>query len=112
MNGCRKSLKTWGGKKLFSYEGSVKEGTAIYYGEGRKMEFQAEIYSTLLKKFCGKEVPIGTSRTDPPKGSLGEWVRDYIGGPAAMSYVGAILIAEGYATRVRPGYIRFHQNSD
>ena len=109
-----KILQTWGKGARFSYTGSVKEGTTIYYGEDleREIEVSRQEYSRLLAKFSGHEVPIGTTRTNLPKGSVGEWWSDNIGGPAAMSYVGAILEAEGYATKPRRGIIRFRSSSN
>jgi len=47
-----------------------------------------------------------TSRTDPPRGSLGEWLMSNITKTAIASYVGAILTHEGYAEK-RGSYIKF-----
>jgi hypothetical protein len=44
-------------------------------------------------------VDIGTSRTDPPRGSVGEWLQLNVSKRAIASYVGPILIAEGYAEK-------------
>jgi hypothetical protein len=52
-----------------------------------------------LAQFSGREVGIGTHRTNPPDGSIGDWIRvEYrLGG--FMSYLGPILIEEGFARR-------------
>ena len=60
----------------------------------------------MLTNFRGLSVKIGTSRTAPPKGSLGEWFRDYER-RAVTSYLGPILIREGYAEKVGRSEIRF-----
>ena len=41
----------------------------------------------------------GTSRTDPQLGSLGEWLKEKVSKTATASYVGAILVNEGYAKK-------------
>ena len=96
---CMKSLKTWGGRNEFEYDGSIMEGTTIYYGSSFKIPISSEKYSQLLNHFRGKSVNIGTSRTDAPVGSVGEWLQDNITRTAIASYVGAILIHEGFAIK-------------
>ncbi|KAF1084329.1 hypothetical protein SPSYN_02105 [Sporotomaculum syntrophicum] len=69
-----KDLNTWAGRSTFSYAGSVKEGTKIMYGQSRSVYITAEHYENLLKQFSGKEVNIGTSRDNPARNSVGEWL--------------------------------------
>jgi len=56
----------------------------------------------LLRAFGGATVGIGTSRTNPTPGSVGEWLQANVTKTAMASFVGPILLAEGYAERV-PG---------
>lgn len=98
-----KSLPTWGGRSEFEYDGSIPEGTVIYYGSGFKISISSEQYSQLLNHFRGKSVNIGTSRDNPPKGSVGEWLQKNVAKAATASYVGAILIHESYATKLNDG---------
>ena len=100
-------LKTWDGRSNFSYTGSVEQGTTISYGKkGSSLKITSDVYSKMLTNFRGLTVKIGTSRTAPPKGSLGEWVKDYER-RAVTSYLGPILIKEGYAEKVGRSEIRF-----
>ncbi len=92
--------KTWGGRSEFTYSGSVETGTEIVYGKGWRVKVSAQQYSTLRQQFNGKIVPTGTSRTVPPKGSLGEWLQINVIRSAIACYVAQILVIEGYAKRV------------
>lgn len=100
-------LKTWAGRSDFSYTGSVEQGTTISFGKkGYSSKITSDVYSKMLTDFRGLTVIIGTSRDHPPKGSLGEWMKDYEK-RAVTSYVGPILIKEGYAEKVGRSEIRF-----
>jgi hypothetical protein len=105
-----KILSTWGGgEELFTYSGSVKTGTSIGYGNGFKSRARitASQYQDILEQFAGKEVPIGTSISNPPANSVGEWVKANVNKSGLMSYIGAILVHEGFATKPKRGWIRF-----
>lgn len=95
------------------YSGSVKEGTTISYGSGYgySQQISAQQYASLLNHFNGQIVNIGTSRTNPPSGSVGEWLMQNVTRTAMASYVGPILIEEGYAEKVGGAFIRFFNNS-
>lgn len=93
-------LPTWGERSTFSYDGSVQRGTKITYGSGWTVFISAGDYRQLLNYFKGKCVPCGTSRTNPPHGSLGEWLMKNVTRTAIASYVGAILVHEGYALKL------------
>ena len=93
-------LKTWGGRSSFSYSGSVETGTEIVYGKGWKAKVSAQDYISLRRHFLDRIVPAGTSRTVPPKGSLGEWLQNNLTRSAIACYVASILVIEGYAKRV------------
>ncbi len=94
-----KPLKTWAGRSSFSYSGNVKTGTKIQYGSGYTITLSKEDYEKLREKFKGKKVPCGTSRDKPPAGSLGSWLQANVNKTATASYVGAILVNEGYASK-------------
>jgi hypothetical protein len=101
------TLPTWAERSKFSYSGSVTHGTKITYGEGFSVTVSVSEYSALLKHFRGKTVDIGISRTDPPPGSVGEWLQSQVTKTGIASYVGPILIAEGYAERAGGTRIKF-----
>jgi hypothetical protein len=94
-----KSLKTWAEGSSFNYEGSVKEGTKIFYGSGQKTLVEASVYERMLKHFRGRTVDCGTSRDNPQLDSLGEWIQENVIKRSLSSYVGAILVSEGYAIK-------------
>ena len=97
----RKRLRTWAGHSEFEYSGSVDTGTEIFFGENcRYHEFlSGKRYQALLKHFKEQNVSIGTSRTNPPDGSLGAWLLSNVSRTALASYIGPILLHEGYANR-------------
>jgi hypothetical protein len=97
-----KALRTWAGKSRFSYEGSVDTGTEIRYGKRSRVTVSGRQYSALLEHFKGRTVPIGTSRDRAPYESVGAWLQAHVTQTAIASYVGPILVEEGYAERV-PG---------
>jgi hypothetical protein len=98
-----KTLPTWAGESNFEYTGSVAVGTQILYGKKRSRKtITAAQYRALLRHFKGGTVGIGTSRTNRPPGSVGQWLEENVTGTAIASYVGPILLEEGYAERV-PG---------
>lgn len=94
-----KTLNTWAGRSSFSYSGNVKTGTKINYGSKYTVTIKKEDYEKLLSEFKGKKIPCGTSRDNPPEGSLGSWLQTNVTKTATASYVGAILVSEGYASK-------------
>lgn len=103
-----KTLPTWAGRSEFKYDGSIESGTTIYYGSGFSIRISASQYSAILQNFKGKTVNIGTSRDRAPLGSVGDWLQKNVTPTATASYVGAILIEEGYAIKgCRPATIEF-----
>lgn len=106
----RKRLPTWAGRISFEYSGSVAKGTEIWFGRKPYREtISTEQYSALLNHFRGATVDIGTSFDNPPTESVGAWLQANVTKRATASYVGAILVHEGYADRVPedPSKIRF-----
>ena len=101
------TLRTWAGKSSFKYTGSVNNGTTITYGSGFSFNVSAAQYAELLNYFRGRTVNIGTSRTNRPRGSVGEWLQSNVTKTAIASYLGPILIFERYAEKVSGPYIRF-----
>jgi hypothetical protein len=95
----RKQLQTWSGRKNFQYEGSVSTGTEFFCGKDfrHRYSFTADEYRRILDRFSGHAVCIGTSRTAPPNNSLGQWIKDNFSKTGVTSYIGPILIREGYA---------------
>ena len=103
---------TFGGQSSFSYSGSVATGTIIWPSKkaNYKLRFDAAQWALLLKTFRGKEIRAGLNFSQPELGSFGHWIKENWEtkmGPAA--YVGGILMAEGYASRPRPGWIKIFE---
>lgn len=101
-------LKTWGEQSIFKYEGSVELGTKIYFGKCNIISISSGQYKELVKMFAGRSVNIGTSRTNPPNQSVGEWLINNVSKVATASYVGAIMIYEGYAEKTGGPNIKFN----
>ncbi len=99
-------LETWGGRAGFRYSGSVRLGTKITYGKMKHASITAEEYRALLRRFRGTTVNIGTTRTYPPRGSVGDWLMANVTLNVIASYVGSILIAESYAEKANGPMIR------
>jgi len=96
----RKPLPTWAGRSEFHYDGSVDRGTDIWYGsKPHTTEVRREEYRSLLEHFAGRSISLGTSR-QPPSRSVGAWLMEHVTKRAIASYVGPILVHEGYAERV------------
>jgi len=100
-----KISQTWAGNTEFYYSGSVTEGTSIIlYGKQRVL-ISASHYESLLERFRGCTVDLGTS-FNPPGGSMGEWLWSNVTKTKIAPRVGAILISEGYAERVEKDGIK------
>ncbi len=99
------TLETWGGRSDFRYEGSITQGTKIFYKDKSKATswstevVTAEQYQGLLSKFSGLEVELGHYPT-PRTGSIEEWLKVQYDQWGLTSYIGPILVHEGYAVRV------------
>jgi hypothetical protein len=101
------TLTTWAGRSKFTYTGSVAYGLMITYGKGFSVTISTAEYKALLKQFHGRTVEIGTSRTNPPCGSVGEWLMNNVTKTGIVSYIGPILINAGYAVKVGKTQIKF-----
>jgi hypothetical protein len=94
-----KKIRTWANRSEFRYDGSVTTGTTIYYGSNSSIVVTADQYSSLLQQFKCQTPNIGTSRDRAPKGGVGNWLQQNVTPTAIASYIGAILIDEGYAIK-------------
>jgi ribosomal protein L13 len=103
-------LRTWAERSKFQYSGSIEKGTKIEFGNCNRIFISGDKYKQLLNHFNGRTVNIGTSRTDPPRGSAGEWLMENVTKAAIASYVGSILIHERYAEKAGGPDIRFFSN--
>ncbi len=97
-----KTLATWAGRSYFKYSGSILTGTVIRFGEGFQYatNVSVEHYKNLIDHFSGGRILVGTSRVNPPPGSLGAWLQTNVTRTAIASYIAPILIEEKYAQRV------------
>ena len=103
-------MKTWRGRSEFSYTGTVNAGVEIAFGNNRKIYVSAEKFGLLLEHFAGRTVELGTSRTKPQVESIGMWLQAKVTKTAIASYIGPILVREGYAQRVHdPASIRIFE---
>jgi len=98
---AQRRMPTWAGKSEFECDGAVGEDITFYYGKNfsHTLKISACDVTKLLTAYAGMEASIGTSRTDPPAGSVGAWLKLNVIETAIASYLGPILIADGYATR-------------
>lgn len=100
--------ETLGQGAEFFYTGTPETGTDLKFGSDQKACVSAAEYSALRAHFRGMRVVIGASRTHPPIGSLGAWLKESLAGrPAIASYVAPILIEAGWATRIDNQTIQF-----
>ncbi|MDD0974007.1 hypothetical protein [Pseudomonas fontis] len=99
---------TWANRSTFDYTGSVLTGTDIRYGRNlqHSQHVSAAEYAALRQHFLDREVAIGTSRTAPANDSIGAWLQAEVSRTALASYVGPILLLEGFAQRTAPSQIR------
>lgn len=93
----------------FSYEGTPAEGTTIEFGMNRTCAVSG--YENRLLRAAFPQVAfvsVGASHDNPTAGSLGAWLRENIREKRAVaSYVAAILVAAGWASRENSRTIRF-----
>ena len=93
-------LVTWSGRSKFRYSGSVKSGVNfIRIRQQNTFNVTSHELDRLLDHFTGSKVRLNASRTAALPGSVGGWIRTNITKTAITSYVGPILISEGYARR-------------
>ena len=104
--GAGRSLPAWGKRGRFSYAGSVADGTRVTHGRGKVFIVPASVYAEMLAHFRGHEVPVGLSR-NPPRHSLGSWLKARLDEEVPVAYVGPILVSEGVAERVGEDALRF-----
>jgi hypothetical protein len=91
----------------FSYEKAADGDVRIEYGDDGKATVSAVDWRRLILHFRGHSVPLGTSRTNPPPGSVGEWLQRNVTRTAIASYIGPILVHEGHAKWVDNSTLEF-----
>lgn len=104
--GAARALAAWGKRGRFSYLGSAELGTKLLLGRNKEFTVRPEQYAALLDHFAGRDVAIGASR-NPPRDSLGAWLRSHVGGDVLVAYVGPVLVNEGLAERIGESELRF-----
>lgn len=92
-------MSTINGRIKFKYEGSIKEGTRIFYGMSNNSKFVSkETYKELLKTFSRQTIQLDypPKDTETPNNLL-YWL--YAHGYIRLlgKYIASILIKEGYA---------------
>jgi hypothetical protein len=72
-----KTLFTWSGLKEFRHEGSVSKGLTFHTGVGfaHPYRLNAAQLHQILTEFSERGVKVGTHRTAPPDGSIGDWIK-------------------------------------
>jgi len=101
------TLRTKATGAKFSYERTPDDRIRIKYGANRKITIAAEDYERLIETFRGQTVPLGTSRDNPPSGSVGKWLQQNVTKTAIASYIGPILVYEGQAVWIDDFTMRF-----
>jgi len=94
------TLQTKAKGAQFSYERTPDGRIRLEYGKNNQSTIVAEDYERLIETFRGRTVPLGTSRDNPPPGSVGEWLQENVTKTAIASYIGPILVYEGHAVWV------------
>ena len=103
-------LSTWVKKRRFRYDGSVSQGTRIYYGKKGTYCVTSGQYTEMLRHFNGTEVPLGAIRNleERPQESLGRWIADNVKTiTTIVSYVAPILEHEGHCEHGAGTNVRF-----
>jgi len=101
-------MLTWAGTSSFGYEGLPGQDTIIFFGRMGRRQVSSQQYVELFSHFRGRTVDLGTSRTSPPPGSVGAWLKQHVTKTAIASYLGPILVEAGWASRTdAPSEIRF-----
>ncbi len=99
-------MNTWSEMGQFAYDGCVKMGTTISYGDDDSVHVTAENYMALRFAFIGRVAEVGASYTSAAVGSMGEWLFNHLNTQGIMQYVAVILVREGYAIRESDTHIR------
>jgi|ERR1035437_2736530 hypothetical protein len=97
-----KHLKTWAHHKPFRYDLDRRTFNLLVYcgqASSHRYALDGQRLCEALAHFSGKDVQIGTHRTKPPQGSIGQWLLATCKRGGIMSYLGPVLIAEGFADR-------------
>ncbi|WP_341313491.1 GIY-YIG nuclease family protein [Paraburkholderia sp. IMGN_8] len=73
-------LNTATGKAQFEYSGNREAGIELHFGNGQqtfRVRVSAETINALLAEFASRPAPVvvGTHFSDPPLGSIGDWLK-------------------------------------
>lgn len=78
-----KKINTASGRSSFEYRGNKSEGIELRFGTGvtQNARVSADVIEALIREFGNrpKAVVVGTSFTDPPLGSIGDWLKEHCG---------------------------------
>src|SRR5215212_10065129 len=103
-----RKLPTKTGRSMFRYERQDNGALRIEYGSGKNVVYvTADQLRRLLDHFRGSSVPLGTSRDLARPESVGAWLQKHVTKTAIASYVGPILVHEGWAEWGDSDVIRF-----
>ncbi len=100
-------LKTRSRGIEFAFDRSPDGAIRITFGHEKDVTISADDYARLVHHFRGQTVALGTSRDDPPEGSIGKWLQENVTRTAIASYLGPILVQEGHAVWVDDSKLRF-----
>jgi hypothetical protein len=102
-----KTLHTLAQNKPFEYKRVDHEEIIVYPAISKRQHALAiTAYEEQLVKDRIKQagrIAVGASRDNPPPGTLGEVVKTHGGSPQILSYLCAILVAEGFCTASKDG---------
>jgi hypothetical protein len=94
----------------FGYETTADGSIHIEFGRGNRATLKATDYTRVIDHFQGQTVALGTSRDNPPPGSVGKWLQENVTRTAIASYLGPILVHEGQAVWVDGSTLQFTQH--
>ena len=101
-------LQTKAKGRAFAYEKTASGDIKLEFGRGKwRAAISSADYLKLINEFKGRTVALGTSRDNPPHGSVGEWLQKNVTKTAVAAYLGPILVREGHAQWVGTTQIEF-----
>lgn len=88
-------------------------GFQLHFGGGSgSATVPSATLEQLVRHFAGQRVAIGTSRTSPPKGSLGEYLQQNLSKTALASYIAPLLLHLGLADMDDSRHLFFQKNKE
>jgi len=101
------TLKTKAKGVQFSYDKGPDGSIRVRFGRNQQVAVAAADLRCLAQEFRGRTVALGTSRDNPPPGSVVDWLQQNVTKVAIASYIGPILVHEGYAVWVDDSTFQF-----